>query len=58
MSRRAALPGANELFRATSSSAALAEGPAAVETALRDGAAIVWPPPAAPPWPRRQVPIS
>jgi len=31
VSRRAALPGANELFRATSSSAALAEGPAVVE---------------------------
>lgn len=33
MSRRAALPGANELFRATSSAAALAESPAAAEPA-------------------------
>jgi hypothetical protein len=33
VSRRAALPGASELFRATSSSAALAESPAGAEPA-------------------------
>ena len=45
MSRRAALPGANELFRATSSSAALAETSAAVAVedtpaAAQNGAAV------------------